>query len=58
MFSPVLLASNPALKIMGLAPVAVSPERQRQGIGSALVRAGLKECKNLGFGAVVVPGPP
>ena len=26
---------------MGLAPMAVLPERQRQGIGSALARAGL-----------------
>ena len=42
MFSPVLLARRPELRIMGLAPMAVSPEHQGQGIGSALVRAGLK----------------
>lgn len=41
---------------MGLAPMAVAPEHQRKGIGSALVRAGLDECKQLGFGAVVVLG--
>ncbi|MGE5172674.1 MAG: GNAT family N-acetyltransferase [Betaproteobacteria bacterium] len=58
MFSPVVLEGHPELKIMGLAPMAVLPERQRKGIGSALVRAGLEECKKLGFGAVVVLGHP
>jgi putative acetyltransferase len=56
MFSPVSLSGHPALKIMGLAPMAVAPEHQRKGIGSALVRAGLDQCKQLGFGAVVVLG--
>jgi putative acetyltransferase len=41
---------------MGLAPMAVVPERQRHGIGSALVRAGLDECRRLGAVAVVVLG--
>ncbi|MGD0774729.1 MAG: N-acetyltransferase [Candidatus Solibacter sp.] len=58
MFSPVSLSGHPALKIMGLAPMAVAPEHQRKGIGSALVRAGLEQCKQLGFGAVVVLGHP
>lgn len=56
MFSPVSLSGHPDLKIMGLAPMAVAPEHQRQGIGSALVRAGLDRCKELGFGAVIVLG--
>lgn len=58
MFTPVLLPGHPALKIMGLAPMAVNPQHQRKGIGSALVRAGLERCKQLGFGAVVVLGHP
>jgi len=58
LFSPVLLAEHPDLSIMGLAPVAVAPNRQRKGIGSALVRAGLEQCKQLGFGAVAVLGHP
>jgi putative acetyltransferase len=58
MFSPVSLSGHPDLKIMGLAPMAVVPEYQRKGIGSVLVRAGLEECKCLGFGAVVVLGHP
>ena len=58
MFSPVVLPGHPALKVMGLAPMAVLPERQRQGIGSAMVHAGLEACRQLGFGAVVVLGHP
>ncbi|MDH3513308.1 MAG: N-acetyltransferase [Gammaproteobacteria bacterium] len=58
MFSPVSLSGHPDLRIMGLAPMAVTPEYQRQGIGSALVHAGLDRCKQLGFGAVVVLGHP
>lgn len=58
MFSPVSLTGHPEVKIMGLAPMAVAPNHQRKGIGSALVRAGLERCKQLGFGAVVVLGHP
>jgi putative acetyltransferase len=58
MFSPVSLAGHPSLKIMGLAPMAVAAKHQRKGIGSALVRAGLEQCAQLGFGAVVVLGHP
>lgn len=58
MFSPVVLPGHPELKIMGLAPMSVLPEHQRQGVGSALVRAGLEMCKQLGSGAVVVLGHP
>jgi putative acetyltransferase len=58
MFSPVVVIGHPELKLMGLAPMAVSPQHQRKGIGSALVRAGLEECRNFGFGAVVVLGHP
>ena len=56
LFSPVTLLSHPDLAIAGLAPMAVIPERQRHGIGSALVHAGLDECRRLGFGAVIVLG--
>lgn len=58
MFSPVSLTGQSNAKIMGLAPMAVAPERQRSGVGSALVQAGLDHCKRLGFGAVVVLGHP
>ena len=41
---------------MGLAPMAVAPDRQRSGVGSALVRAGLEACRERGASAVVVLG--
>ena len=56
LFSPVSLSGHPGLKVMGLAPMAVAPKHQRKGIGSALVRAGLEQCRQLGFVAVVVLG--
>jgi putative acetyltransferase len=43
---------------LGLAPMAVLPAYQRQGIGSRLVRAGLEECARQGIGVVVVLGHP
>ncbi len=58
MFAPVELSSNPSLKIMGLAPIAVMPDRQRCGIGSALASEGLDRCSRTGAGAVVVLGHP
>jgi putative acetyltransferase len=58
LFSPVTLPGHVGLKIMGLAPMAVARFHQSQGIGSALVRAGLERCRALGVGAVVVLGHP
>lgn len=55
-FSAVTFASHPQVPIAGLAPMAVLPSRQRVGIGSSLVRAGLDDCTRLGFVAVVVLG--
>ncbi|MEG5038330.1 MULTISPECIES: N-acetyltransferase [unclassified Microcoleus] len=60
LFSPVVVegkcSSN--LSILGLAPVAVLPEYQRQGIGTLLIQQGLEECRRSGFQAVVVLGHP
>lgn len=58
LFSPVTIPEHDDMKIMGLAPMAVAPARQRQGIGSSLVLAGLDRCRALGAGAVVVLGHP
>jgi putative acetyltransferase len=43
---------------LGLAPLAVLPDRQRQGIGSLLIQYSLQECARLGCKAVVVLGHP
>lgn len=58
LFSPVTLEHRTDPLIMGLAPLAVIPHRQRQGIGSALAEAGMKECRGLGAVGVVVVGHP
>lgn len=58
-FSPVAIdnQSNNSL-VFGLAPLAVLPEFQKQGIGTALVEYGLKECDRFGCKAIVVLGDP
>ncbi len=43
---------------LALAPVAVRPEFQNQGIGSQLVRQGLQDCRSLGHKIVIVVGHP
>ena len=58
LFSPITLSADANFRAMGLAPMAVVPGRQRQGIGGALVRAGLERCRELGQGAVFVLGHP
>jgi len=58
-FSPVTIETErETLAEMGLAPMAVLPEYQNQGIGSQLVREGLRECARLGHDIVVVLGHP
>lgn len=56
LFSPVTLAADSSFPAMALAPMAVLPGRQRQGIGSSLLRSGLDECNRLGCQAVFVLG--
>ncbi len=43
---------------LALAPLAVVPEHQRQGVGSALVQRGLALCAEEGHRAVLVVGHP
>lgn len=45
-------------RALGLAPVSVAPERQGNGIGSALIRAGLARAREQGWEAVFVLGDP
>lgn len=43
---------------MSLAPIAVLPSHQRKGIGSWLVREGLRACREAGHRIVIVLGHP
>lgn len=45
-------------KVLSLAPMAVHPEYQNQGIGSKLVKKGLERAKELDFSVVIVVGHP
>jgi len=55
-FSRVVVGSHAAVLGVGLAPMAVLPPMQRQGIGSALVRGGLDRCRRLQYEFAVVLG--
>ncbi len=44
--------------IIGLAPLAVLPSHQKQGIGALLTNAGIEACRNAGYTAMVVLGHP
>ncbi len=59
LFSPVVIeTASGHIDALGLAPMAVLPERQREGIGSRLVATGLTQCTALDYPAVVVLGHP
>ncbi|MGV3488941.1 MAG: GNAT family N-acetyltransferase [Tuberibacillus sp.] len=59
MFSEISIKTEEGLlPTIGLSPMAVHPEYQNRGIGSALVREGLKRCKEKGFEHVFVLGHP
>ena len=57
LFSPATISSDsrewPAI---GLAPMSVLPEYQRQGIGSKLVNRGLDSCREAGYERAIVLG--
>jgi len=58
-FSPVTVSGeNSNLHGMGLAPMAVLPERQNQGIGSMLVKAGIEAMRNRNCPFIIVLGHP
>jgi putative acetyltransferase len=59
LFSPVTIDDESQSKQgMGLAPMAVIPNHQRQGIGSKLVEAGLEMLREQGCPFVIVLGHP
>jgi putative acetyltransferase len=54
LFSPM----TAPFRALGLGPVAVMPERQRTGLGGALIRAGLEQARKAGWRGVFVLGDP
>lgn len=56
LFSPATLEPAAAVRLAGLAPMAVVPDLQRSGIGTALAEAGIAACRARGIDALVVLG--
>lgn len=56
-FSPVTIAGQ-SCAWYGVGPVSVLPERQRQGIGQALMREGLRRLAAAGAKGCALVGPP
>lgn len=55
---PITWATGETVPAAALGPLAVLPAWQRQGVGSALAREGLRRCGERGIVAVVVLGDP
>lgn len=45
-------------RALGLAPVAVTEEKRRQGVAAALIRNGIRQAEDAGWDAVFVLGDP
>jgi putative acetyltransferase len=59
LFSPIhIRTADREVPALALAPMAVLPEQQRRGVGAALIRHGLQECRQRGHQIVVVVGHP
>ncbi len=58
MFSYIHLVGEETFQVLGLAPIAVHPDFQNQGIGSALVNAGLSKANVLEQTLIIVLGHP
>lgn len=58
LFSPITIQSPKGnIPALALAPLAICPEFQNQGIGSQLVKRGLEECQTLGHIVIVIGHP-
>jgi putative acetyltransferase len=57
-FVPINIDGSPTREGITLAPLAVLPTYQRKGVGIGLIKAGLTECRRLGYKFVVLVGHP
>jgi len=57
-YSPIFLKSDSSISGYILAPLAVSPEHQKQGIGSNLIKSGIDILTKDGAGVLLVYGDP
>ena len=57
-FSPIFLKTDSSIVGYILAPLAVSPEHQKQGVGSNLINAGIEMLTKDGVGVLLVYGDP
>ena len=57
-YSPIFLKSDTNISGYILAPLAVSPEQQKQGVGSNLIKSGIDMLTKNGIGVLLVYGDP
>jgi putative acetyltransferase len=58
LFTRGYIEQNPQIKVSFLAPLAVIPKNQKQGIGGVLIKEGIKQLSKMGFDLVFVVGHP
>lgn len=56
LFSKIKIIGNSVFESLALAPMAVIPKFQKQGIGGKLIKKGFEKAKRLGFDSIVVLG--
>jgi putative acetyltransferase len=56
LFSKIKIAGSSVFNTLALAPMAVIPDFQKQGIGSKLIKKGMTKAKELGFDSIIVLG--
>ncbi|MCA1834734.1 MAG: N-acetyltransferase [Actinobacteria bacterium] len=57
-FSPATIEGEPSIEAAQLSPLAVRPDHHGRGIGSALIREGIKRCRPVGWSLVFLLGDP
>ena len=59
LFFPIMIRSEASeTESLALAPLAVSPEFQKMGVGGRLIQHGMKTAMEIGYGSAIVLGHP